>query len=393
VLISNCSFDMNYIISYLQKKKIVNDIHSIDKTYYQPWFKNYGCILEIDYQHCKNIFIPIHKYINKKTNKLDYVFIYNGYIVSQSLEELKQIVIDILLNYKQENCIRMKDINHICELVDGNTVVKGIVQKNITFDKIHFEQKDILLDWVDRFNRNNLYPAGLCMSNKLGILLYGPPGTGKTGCISALANKLNRGIVLINSLNVCGKSKDDLESTLRTLQENNIFVFDEFDYLLTATENNDKHSQKINYQELLLFSEGDERKKILESIKEQQNTNRNIIDQAYILKLLDGIGDTNGRIIIATTNNPEKINKAFLRPGRFDLKLKLGFCTFDMFQNIVKNKFNDIFENTGRIQKILEKNITPLVLINTLIGSTNFEEMLDNLEQMVQQEYNNILQN
>ena len=36
------------------------------------------------------------------------------------------------------------------------------------------------------------------MDNKLGILLYGPPGTGKTGTISAIANMLQRDIILVS---------------------------------------------------------------------------------------------------------------------------------------------------------------------------------------------------
>ncbi len=394
--INSCKFNTSYIVRHIQNTKKISNIHAIDTMMYIPFWSSNCCSLEITKGTDKNIFIPIYKYVNKKTKKYDYVFIYNACLVSQSFEELNYVVNDILTAYFKDikSATSCNGNNTIRELGEGcNIIHKGMIESSITFDKIHFEEKDILLDWVDKFNEKKLYPSGLCMTNKLGILLYGPPGTGKTGCISALANKLKRGIILINSLHVCGKSKADLESVLRMHQETCIFVFDEFDYLLTASENSNKHSQPVNYQELLLYSDGEERKHILENIKEQRNTNSNHIDQAYILKLLDGIGDTNGRIIIATTNNPEKINKVFLRPGRFDLKLKLGFCTFDMFQNIIKTKFNNTIENTERIRNILEKNITPLILINKLIGSTNFEEMLCNLEQMNQQEYKNCLQN
>ncbi len=43
-----------------------------------------------------------------------------------------------------------------------------------------------------------------------------------------------------------------------------------------------------------------------------------------ILTQLDGIYDDVDRIILATTNNLDKISKPMLRPGRFDLKLELG---------------------------------------------------------------------
>ena len=72
-------------------------------------------------------------------------------------------------------------------------------------DKIYFDEKSHILEWLDKFQQKTMYPKSLCMTNKLGILLYGPAGTGKTGCISAIANKLHRDILIINSLNLLGE--------------------------------------------------------------------------------------------------------------------------------------------------------------------------------------------
>ena len=118
-----------------------------------------------------------------------------------------------------------------------------------------------------------------------------------------------------------------------------------------------------------------------------------MIDVRFILELLDGISDDNDRIIIATTNNPEKINPLFLRPGRFDVILKLGYCSFQMFQDIVKTTYCNLEEsffekNRERISSILSLNITPLVLINKLVVSTDIEELLNTLENLSQKEYN-----
>jgi SpoVK/Ycf46/Vps4 family AAA+-type ATPase len=43
------------------------------------------------------------------------------------------------------------------------------------------------------------------------------------------------------------------------------------------------------------------------------------LDLATLLNVLDGVRETPGRIIILSTNHPERLDEALLRPGRFDL--------------------------------------------------------------------------
>ena len=48
---------------------------------------------------------------------------------------------------------------------------------------------------------------------------------------------------------------------------------------------------------------------------------------SYILNILDGILETPGRIIIMTSNFPERLDEALIRPGRIDLKVHFTKCT------------------------------------------------------------------
>ena len=43
-----------------------------------------------------------------------------------------------------------------------------------------------------------------------------------------------------------------------------------------------------------------------------------------LLNVLDGVVDTPGRIVVMTTNHPEKLDAALIRPGRIDKKIYLG---------------------------------------------------------------------
>jgi hypothetical protein len=46
-----------------------------------------------------------------------------------------------------------------------------------------------------------------------------------------------------------------------------------------------------------------------------------------LLNVLDGVVDTPGRMLIMTTNHPELLDPALIRPGRIDKKILLGFMS------------------------------------------------------------------
>ena len=46
------------------------------------------------------------------------------------------------------------------------------------------------------------------------------------------------------------------------------------------------------------------------------------LDLATLLNVLDGIRETPGRILVLSTNYPERLDEALLRPGRFDMILE-----------------------------------------------------------------------
>eukprot|EP00980_Cylindrotheca_fusiformis_P020106 scaffold7176_cov134-Cylindrotheca_fusiformis.AAC.3 len=53
--------------------------------------------------------------------------------------------------------------------------------------------------------------------------------------------------------------------------------------------------------------------------------NPDALSLSGLLNVLDGVVDTPGRIVIMTTNHPEMLDPALIRPGRVDKKLLLGY--------------------------------------------------------------------
>jgi hypothetical protein len=263
---------------------------------------------------------------------------------------------------------------------------KGAISPNKTFDTLFYEQKSTLISLVSKFKEGRMYPSTISMDNKLGILLYGPPGTGKTGTISAIANMLQRHVIMINfsEVTTCAQLDTILSSANN---KDYIYVFDEFDCILNVLTNPAAAQPKPDtkqekWHELLAVAEGDERKDILNMIRESKKPNANTpLDLAYLLSKLDGLEDNNDRLIIATTNNPDKINPALLRPGRFDLKLCLGNCTTAMYVDILSAYFQLSEEEKQIVRQagIPERRFSPLEVINVALTHQEFGPTLANL--------------
>lgn len=259
---------------------------------------------------------------------------------------------------------------------------EGFISAKKTFDTLFYEQKEELIRVLNKFRSGCMYPSHIPMDNKLGIMLYGPPGTGKTGTISAIANYLGRNLTLINFTELT--STNELDEILDSSKyKETIFVFDEFDYLLDALgSKKDKESnEKTDWSSLLLVAEGDERKDIINTIKQNSQQSKNIISVSYLLQKMDGLESADGRMIIATTNNPDKINPALMRPGRFDLKLCLGNCTQDMYGKILENYYKEEKNVYNRVldAKIPTYKYSPLELINYAMQSETLDILLDKI--------------
>jgi chaperone BCS1 len=61
---------------------------------------------------------------------------------------------------------------------------------------------------------------------------------------------------------------------------------------------------------------------------------------SFLLNLLDGVLETPGRVLIMTTNYPEKLDKALIRPGRVDVNICFKKCSHTTIVNML-NYFYD----------------------------------------------------
>jgi chaperone BCS1 len=317
-----------------------------------------------------------------------HVFSDHSFIVrSKDIESIQDMISYIYLeihigNDKEHNT----SDRHIYEYKNGSESKLGLISKQKTFDKLHFDDKSFVINTIEKFSKGELYPSAVSMDNKLGILLYGPPGTGKTGTILAIANYLKRDVLMINFSSV--KKKSDLFKILNpNTFKDKIFVFDEFDCILDVLTDRkepiEEKQSEMDWSKVLAVSNEIDRKEILQMMRDTltQKQENEDIDMAYLLSTLDGLEDHRDRVIIATTNHPEKINPVLLRPGRFDLKLCLGNCSKQMYKDILSSYFHDVIPTIleHEVEQLKEKKWSPLEVYNQCLITNDFYKTIRNL--------------
>ncbi|QSG09540.1 CDC48 family AAA ATPase [Halapricum desulfuricans] len=127
-----------------------------------------------------------------------------------------------------------------------------------------------------------------------GVLLYGPPGTGKTLLAKAVANEAQSNFISVKGPELLNKYVGESEKGVREVFEKarsnapTVVFFDEIDSIAG------ERGQGM----------GD------------SGVGERVVSQ--LLTELDGIEDLEDVVVVATTNRPDLIDPALLRPGRLD---------------------------------------------------------------------------
>ncbi|MDI6824750.1 MAG: AAA family ATPase [Bacillota bacterium] len=132
-----------------------------------------------------------------------------------------------------------------------------------------------------------------------GVLLYGPPGTGKSSFAPAVAREFGCVFVAVNASLVVGRYMGEAEQNIRQVfawarhyaRHGPVVVFwDEFDAIA-----GERGSGNLAYASAV----------------------------GALLTEMDSIRGSQNVVVIAATSRVDRLDKALLRPGRFDVKIQL----------------------------------------------------------------------
>ncbi|MDE1761982.1 MAG: AAA family ATPase [Candidatus Micrarchaeota archaeon] len=136
------------------------------------------------------------------------------------------------------------------------------------------------------------------IQNIKGILLFGPPGTGKTMLMRAVANEM--GDVRLMTLSGSEISKFGPERAVESIKQ----TFDR---------------AKENAPSIVFVDE-------IDAIVPSRDTatERGVQFTGEFLEQLDGIKSATNIVVVGSTNRPDALDPALLRPGRFDRIIYIG---------------------------------------------------------------------
>jgi hypothetical protein len=97
-------------------------------------------------------------------------------------------------------------------------------------------------------------------------------------------------------------------------------------------------------------------------LKGKDESNADKLDLATLLNVLDGVRETPGRIMILSTNYPERLDEALLRPGRFDMMLEFEKHSCAVLQQHLEKHYDTTLTSKQEFlvtRSSLEKKWTP----------------------------------
>merc|ERR1719419_1900704 len=264
------------------------------------------------------------------------------------------------------------------------------------FSNVFYPEKEDVVKRLDFFSKNKEWYKRRGIPYTMGFLFYGAPGCGKTSTIKAIANHTQRHIVSV-PLNKIKTAKELLNVFYNTRMNyvdiplnKRLYVLEDIDAADlkdTVGERSEKEKPKdekdddedkdsgkdspmdMNFFGLLKNSAGWDKKFGIQKLT-----------LANLLEVLDGVMEMEGRMLIITTNYPEKLDKALIRPGRIDMKVHFGPMTskniMEMFQYYFETEVPSDFD----ISLLPEMKWTPAEVTQVFLN--NMHNPRESLRQL-----------
>lgn len=277
----------------------------------------------------------------------------------------------------------------------------------------------------------------------MGILLHGVPGAGKTSFTKAIAKDTNRHIINVklsknttiaqlNNLFYSGRivaTKDGTTSTYQIPIDKVIIVMEDVDCLTDIVldrkakvkKENDGKKECVfdsartsvlidklvkmgipdNLENQQRFLEiVDQLKELQKQYDNRKTTEKQIVQDinqpfrlnlSVLLNVLDGILETPGRILIMTTNHPEKLDKALIRPGRIDSIVNFTNSPrediIEMIEKIcevslIDKKIDDILDrywSPAKVLQVIFENIDDIDNILDILSCPDKEQLCEEI--------------
>ncbi|KAF2491171.1 P-loop containing nucleoside triphosphate hydrolase protein, partial [Lophium mytilinum] len=173
-----------------------------------------------------------------------------------------------------------------------------------------------------------------------GFLFHGPPGCGKTSMAKALAGHFH--LPLFSTSLSRNMTEGTLESLFRQLPKRCIVLLEDID---SAGIQREEMKQVVPEQPLL------------QAQAQQPEHYGYGMPLSCLLNVIDGPNSEEGRVLIMTTNTPESLDRALIRPGRIDMQVFFGPVSRKVAASIFRRMYMLDTPPSGVIDKKQEEEL------------------------------------
>lgn len=263
-------------------------------------------------------FMSVHSIVNKDKNYDSRKVIITFY--GPSRRHYRAQFIAKAMNFVPKGCVNISNVgywgyqNTIPTHSFDHIVMDNASKKRIIEGLINWKNSK---DWYEKHY----------LVHKIGLLLYGDPGTGKSSIVRAIAAMFNASIHTVDAKSLSQRSPIEVLNRLRSKDGINILLFEDLDLLLGKV--NPRKELDIGTGVNPVVNSTDD------GIPKDEGADAEHMMNIFF-QILDGVYSAPNTIYIATTNCIEKLDKALIRPGRFDIQEELKYFEKDKALEYIK---------------------------------------------------------
>lgn len=317
------------------------------------------------------------KHIQKYGNTIP-ITVYKLIVFSDTLSvvQLKEWVEERLTVYERHLTDKIYSEQYVFSVKysnDGFVVGSKKWTSNSGFDNKFFKDKDTILSKINFFIHNRDWYKKKGIPYTLGILLHGVPGCGKTSFIKALLNHTRRHAVSIQLSEKMDMkeltdiiNRDKVDGIYTIPVDKKIIILEDIDCMEKILHQRSDSTYPLPEEDTSLET----KLKYLVSPPTQTSPTNSLSD---ILNMLDGIEESDGRILIMTSNRPEVLDPALIRPGRVDIQIHFEKASLSVCKQILEHYYDTqctISDTHGYI----DGRYTHAEIVNVCRSYTNIED-------------------